>query len=211
VMNVTMQEQLEKIADLIKAEVNVKEIAYLTDTEGFISKKIKPNFIALGKKLGPKMKTVTNALAGFGQHDIAAIEKDGQIELTIEGEPLTLLLSEVDIAAEDIPGWSVASKASLTVALDISMSPELKAEGDARELVNRIQGIRKDKGFNLTDRIDVSLVDSEILRNSVNSFKTYICGEILADSLEWVPSITDGIEIEMNDTRIIVSVIKKGE
>jgi isoleucyl-tRNA synthetase len=209
VMNANMQEQLSKIEDLIKAEVNIKEIEYLTDTEGFIKKKIKPNFIALGKKLGPKMKAVTLAMAGLQQHDIATIEKEGQLDITIEGEPLTLLLSEVDIAAEDIPGWSVASKGNLTVALDISISPELKLEGDARELVNKIQGIRKDQGFNLTDRILVSLVDSEILRNSVNSFKTYICGEILADSLEWVPSITDGTEIEVNDTKIIISVIKK--
>ena len=209
VMNDTMQQQLSKIEDLIIAEVNIKEIEYLTDTEGFIKKKIKPNFIALGKKLGPKMKAVTLAMAALQQHDIATIEKEGQLDIMIEGEPLTLLLSEVDIAAEDIPGWSVASKGSLTVALDISISPELKLEGDARELVNKIQGIRKDQGFNLTDRILVSLVDSEILRNSVNSFKTYICGEILADSIEWVPSITDGTEIEMNDTKIIISVIKK--
>ncbi|MES2772754.1 MAG: isoleucine--tRNA ligase [Bacteroidota bacterium] len=211
VMNNTMQEQLEKIEDLIKAEVNVKEIEYLSDTEGFIKKKIKPNFIALGKKLGPKMKAVTLAMASLQQHDIAAIEKEGQLDLMIDGEPLTLLLSEVDIAAEDIPGWSVASKGSLTVALDISISPELKLEGDARELVNRIQNIRKDKGFDLTDRILVSLVDNEILRNSINTYKPYICGEILADSLEWVTSVTDGTEIEVNETKMIVSVIKKGE
>jgi isoleucyl-tRNA synthetase len=208
VLDVKMKEQLEKIQDLILAEVNVKEIAYLTETAGFINKKMKPNFIALGKKLGAKMKAVTAAFTSLTQADIATIEKQGELELSIDNEPLTILLSEVDIAADDIPGWSVASKGNLTVALDITLSPALKQEGDAREIVNRIQNIRKDQGLDLTDRIQVLLENSENLQNSISAYKTYICGEILADSLEWVPLVTNGTEIEVNETKIIVSVIK---
>jgi len=209
VMNDTMKGQLEKIEDLIKAEVNVKEISYLSDTEGFIKKKIKPNFIALGKKLGPKMKAVSAALAAFGQHEIATIEKEGKFQLIIDGEPLELLLSEVDLAAEDIPGWSVASKGSLTVALDVTITEPLQQEGAAREIVNRIQNIRKDQGFELTDRIIVRITNNDVLNNAINAYKSYICGEILADSLELVPEVVDGIDIEVNETKVTVSVTKK--
>ncbi|MCH5688971.1 DUF5915 domain-containing protein [Niabella sp. W65] len=118
-----MKEQLEKIEELIKSEVNVKEIAYLTETEGFIKKKIKPNFVALGKKLGPKMKAVSGALAQFSQEDISRLEKDGNYELNIDGETVSLNVNEVDISSEDIPGWTVASKGALTVALDITITP----------------------------------------------------------------------------------------
>jgi len=118
-------------------------------------------------------------------------------------------LSEVDLAAEDIPGWSVASKGSLTVALDVTITEPLQQEGAAREIVNRIQNIRKDQGFDLTDRINVRITDNEILNNAINAYKSYICGEILADSLELVPEVVDGIEIEVNEIKIIVSVTKK--
>jgi isoleucyl-tRNA synthetase len=209
VLNPAMKEQLQQVEDLIKAEVNVKEMEYLTDTEGFIKKKIKPNFIALGKKLGPKMKAVSAALSAFNQQDIATLERDGHIELPLTDGPITLQLNEVDIAAEDIPGWSVANKGALTVALDITLTDELKQEGDARELVNRIQNIRKDQGFELTDRVDVKLSANNGLQNSVNRFKNYICAEILADSISWVSEITDGTQIEINDHPIIVSVTKK--
>ena len=149
-----MKEQLKKVEDLIKTEVNVKEVQYLSDSEGFIKKRIKPNFVALGKKLGPKMKAVSSALAAFTQEDILKIEKEGQYNLSIDGEAVTLQLSEVEITSEDIPGWTVANKGALTVALDITVTPELENEGNAREFVNRIQKIRKESGFELTDRID---------------------------------------------------------
>lgn len=205
-----MKEQLKKIEDLIKAEVNVKEIEYLDPDNTFISKKIKPNFVALGKKLGPKMKAVSAALAKFTQEDIARLEKEGQYNLSIDSEPVILQTSEVDITSEDIPGWTVASKGSLTVALDVTITPELEAEGYAREFVNRIQKIRKDSGFELTDRIDVIVAAPNGMKDSLTTFNTYICAEILADKLEIVPEIQGGTTIELNDVSLNVIVSKKG-
>ena len=210
VLSKSMEEQLKKVEDLIKTEVNVKEVQYLSDTEGFIKKRIKPNFVALGKKLGPKMKAVSAALAAFTQDDIMKTEKEGQYNLSIDGEAVTLHLSEVEISSEDVPGWTVTSKGPLTVALDITVTPELESEGNAREFVNRIQKIRKESGFELTDRIVVKVAASNGLKNSLAQFNDYICAEILADKLELVPEIEDGTEIEINDTSLKVIVLKKG-
>ena len=210
VLNPKMKEQLMKVEDLVMSEVNVKQIEYLTETEGFIKKKIKPNFVALGKKLGPKMKAVSAAIASFTQEDIARLEKDGQYSLSIDGEELVLQLHETEIGSEDIPGWTVAGKGSLTVALDITVTPELEAEGNAREFVNRIQKIRKDSGFELTDRIEVMVSAGNGLKDSLAQFKDYICAEILADKLEMVTEIQEGTEIEVNDVPLKVIVSKKG-
>jgi len=210
VLSRSMEEQLKKVEDLIKTEVNVKEVQYLSDTEGFIKKRIKPNFVALGKKLGPKMKAVSSALAAFTQEEILKIEKEGQYSLSIDGEAVTLHLSEVEITSEDIPGWTVANKGALIVALDITVTPELENEGNAREFVNRIQKIRKESGFELTDRIMVKVAATNGLKNSLAQFNDYICAEILADKLELVPEIEGGTEIEINDTSLKVIVLKKG-
>jgi isoleucyl-tRNA synthetase len=210
VFNPLMEQQLRKVEDLIKAEVNVKEIEYLTETEGFIKKKIKPNFQALGKKLGPKMKAVTAALQNFSQHDISLFEKEGRYSLPLNDEFVELTLSEVEVTSEDIPGWSVASKGPLTVALDINVTPELEQEGNAREFVNRIQKIRKDSGFELTDRIDVKVSAANGIAESLAKYNDYICAEILADKLEITSTIVDGVEIEVNDNPLKVIVIKKG-
>ena len=210
VLTNSMKEQLQKVEDLVKAEVNVKEIQYIDPDNTFISKKIKPNFVALGKKLGPKMKAVSAALAQFKQEDIAALEREGQYNLTIDNEPVLLQVAEVEITSEDIPGWTVASKGSLTVALDVTITPELEAEGNAREFVNRIQKIRKDRGFELTDRIDVIVAATNGMKDSLALFNTYICAEILADKLEIVPEMQDGTVIELNDVSLNVIVSKKG-
>ncbi|HVZ55589.1 MAG TPA: isoleucine--tRNA ligase [Chitinophagaceae bacterium] len=210
VLNPAMKEQLEKVEDLIKSEVNVKEIRYLTETEGFIRKRIKPNFIALGRKLGPKMKAVSTALAHFSQEDISRLEKEGRFSLSIDGEELILQLNEVEISSEDIPGWTVASRGTLTVALDITITPSLEQEGHAREFVNRIQKIRKDSGFELTDRIRVKVAAGNGLKESLAQFKDYICAEILADELEVVGDLDTGTEIEVNDVFLKVIVSKKG-
>ncbi len=209
VVNPLMKDQLSKVEDLIKSEVNVKEIEYLTETEGFINKKIKPNFVALGKKLGPRMKAVSAALVNFTQNDISSFEKEGKYVLNINNEPITLDIAEVDISADDIPGWSVASKGNLTVALDITVSDQLRKEGEAREFVNRIQNLRKDKGFELTDRININIVENKRLSNSIKEYKNYICAEILADSIDFVAQIPDGTVIDINDIPLHVSVIKK--
>ena len=210
VLTSEMKEQLEKIEDLIKAEVNVKEMEYITETEGVISKKIRANFKVLGNRLGAKMKLVSAAISNFNQLDITRIEKEGQYTLTIEGEPVSIALSEVDIVAEDIPGWSVSSKGSLTVALDITLSDELKQEGEAREFVNRIQNIRKESGFDLTDRIFVSVQEAPLLKPSIIRYNDYICREILADSIDWVPEILNGADIDINGILLKVVVNKKG-
>ena len=210
VVNASMKSQLQKIEDLIRAEVNVKEVEYLDADNTFISKKIKPNFVALGKKLGPKMKSVTIALSQFTQADIAKLEKEGNYNLLIDDEPVILQIAEVEISSEDIPGWTVANKGQLTVALDITISPELEAEGNAREFVNRIQKIRKDSGFELTDRIEVKVAAHNGMKNSLAQFNTYICAEILADKLEILPEIQDGTQIEVNDVSLKVIVSKKG-
>jgi len=205
-----MQEQFGKVEDIIKSEVNVKEIEYLTADNTFIKKKIKPNFIALGKKMGAKMKAVSAALAQFTQEDISRIERETVYNLLIENETVPLYLTDVEILSEDVPGWMVAAKGAVTVALDVTISPELLNEGNARELVNRIQKIRKESGFELTDRIAVLVSDNESLRPSITQFKSYICAEILADSLEMVPEMTDGTEIEVNEINLKVQVHKKG-
>jgi isoleucyl-tRNA synthetase len=209
ILNGTMQQQLQKVEDLIKAEVNVKQVNYLSGNEGFIKKKIKPNFVALGKRLGARMKAVTTALSNFAQEDIAKLEKDGRITLFIDKEPLILAINDVDITSEDIPGWVVANKNALTVALDVTITPELAREGNAREFVNRIQKIRKDNGYDLTDRILVKVADVPALKDSLTVFNEYICTEILADSIELVKEPANGTEIEVNDILLKVFVTKK--
>src|SRR5436190_10887145 len=208
-LSASMKAQLQKVEDLVKAEVNVKEIEYLSPDNSFIKKKIKPNFVALGKKLGSKMKTVAAALAEFTQEQIAMLEKEGQYNLQVDGEALILQTAEVEITSEDIPGWLVANKGNLTVALDVTITPELENEGNAREFVNRIQKIRKDSGFELTDRIIVKVSAGNGLKNSLIEYNDYICAEILADKLEILTEIESGTDIEVNDIQLKVIVSKK--
>ncbi len=211
VLDPKMKSQVEKIEDLIKAEVNVKEFQYITETEGIISKKIKANFKTLGSKLGASMKEAAAEISKFNQQQIAELEKNGSIYLQLSTINYQLSTADVEITAEDIPGWSVASKGSLTVALDITISDDLKKEGDAREFVNRVQNIRKENGFELTDRIFVQVQDVQELKNSLNQYKNYICAEILADSLDWTTELTGNAnEIEVNDVLLKVSVTKTG-
>ncbi|HET6769803.1 MAG TPA: class I tRNA ligase family protein, partial [Chitinophagaceae bacterium] len=213
VLNGSMKEQLQKVEDLVKAEVNVKEIEYLDPDNTFISKKIKPNFVALGKKLGPKMKAVSALLGQFTQDQIRQLEKDGQYSLQVDNEDLILQASDVEITSEDIPGWLVASKGTLTVALDVTITKDLEHEGNAREFVNRIQKIRKESGFDLTDRIEVGVMAENGLKNSLAQFKDYICAEILADKLEFLSEnsgiVPIAIGIEVNDIQLKVIVSKK--
>jgi isoleucyl-tRNA synthetase len=210
VLNPHMKEQLQLVEDLIKTEVNVKEVEYLTADNSFIKKKIKPNFQTLGKKLGAKMKAVAAALSQFSQEQIAQLEKESVYNLLIDNEAVPIYLNDVEISSEDVPGWLVANKGSLTVALDVTITPQLVNEGNARELVNRIQKIRKDSGFELTDRIDVQLAGADSLATSIGEYKSYICAEILADSLELVQQTASGTEVEVNDMLINVQVSKKG-
>lgn len=208
VWNATMEEQITRVADLIKSEVNVKEIQFLQANDQFIQKKAKANFQALGKRVGAKMKAVSTAIAQFTQADIALLEKEGSYSLLIDSEPLILQLNEVEITSEDIPGWMVATKGPLTVALDVTITPSLEQEGHARELVNRIQKIRKEGGFELTDRVWVQIQSTEAFNDSIEVYRDYICNEILADKLEIVSGISDGVSIEINEIPLQVMVMK---
>ncbi len=205
-----VKDQLQQVEDLIKSEVNVKDIEYITNAIGFVSKKIKPDYQALGKRLGSRMKAVSAALSQFTQKDITDFEAKGQFTLLIEGEPVLLEANDVSITSEDIPGWVVATKDGLTVALDVTITPELENEGNARELINRIQKIRKDNGYELTDRILVKVMQQEALNTSITQFNDYICAEILADSVELVSEMTNGTHVEVNDIPLKIYVTKKG-
>ena len=201
---------IEQMEELILAEVNVKEINYITETEGVISKKLKPNFKLLGAKLGTKMKQASAVITALSQAQITQLEKEGSLNLEVEGEMIPLLVSEVEIIAEDIPGWSVAVKNALTVALDITLSEALLKEGNARELVNRVQNIRKEANFELTDKILLRIVDNTNLKDSINEFSDYICRETLALEIDWVSSLEDGVDVEINDQKLRISVLQKG-
>ncbi|MFZ4103922.1 MAG: isoleucine--tRNA ligase [Sediminibacterium sp.] len=210
VLDPAMKLSIEQMEELILAEVNVKEINYITETEGVISKKLKPNFKLLGAKLGTKMKQASAVIAALSQNEISELERTGTLTIMVEESPITLLISEVDIIAEDIPGWSVAVKGNLTVALDISLSEALLNEGNARELVNRVQNIRKEANFELTDKILLQIVDNPNMKDSINEFSAYICREILATQIDWVDSLEEGVDIEINDQKLKILVRQKG-
>lgn len=210
VLNPEMKDQLQRVENLIKAEVNIKEIEYIKDTDGVISKKLKPNFKLLGARLGARMKAAGQLIVSMDSQAIASFEGKGETSFMIDNELVTIQLSEVEVLAEDIPGWTVAVKNGITAALDIQITPELEQEGHARELVNRIQNIRKDLDLALTDRIFVKLERRPALESAIIHFNDYICREILADSIELVPSVEGGTEIDVNEELLKVEVTKKG-
>ena len=200
VLDVEFQHQIEEVKDLILAEVNVKELAYLTDEDGIIKKKAKANFKTLGKRMGPHMKAVAEIISQLGQSEIAALEKSGKYHLKLDqATHFELTLEDFEITTEDIPGWLVASDGDLTVALDITITPELEAEGLARELVNRIQNIRKDQDFNVTDRIAVAISPEPKLESALELFGNYIREEVLADRLELKTIHESKENIELTD------------
>ncbi len=208
VINPHIKEQIEKIAELVMSEVNVKGIEYLTDSEGFIKKKIKPNFKSLGARMGAKMKAVAAAIGQMDQHQIGTLEREKSFVLPVDGEDIKIEIADVDIIAEDVPGWSVGNKDNLTVALDITVTPELQDEGNARELVNRIQKIRKESGLEVTDKIVVNMEEREALKSTIINFNDYICAEILAEKINYLPEIQGGIEIDVNEIMFKVSILK---
>ena len=190
-----VREQVERVQHLICSELNVKAIEFLAPDNDLLVKKVKPNFKTLGPRYGKIMKALGAAIMALPQQSINALEAEGRCVISVEGVDAEVLLSDVEIATQDIPGWVVANEGSLTVALDIEVTPELRDEGIARELVNRIQNIRKE-GFEVTDRIAVVLQDGE-WRDAVNTHRDYICSETLCTSLTLVPTLADGTEIEI--------------
>jgi len=197
VLDQKFEEQVKAVEDLVLHEVNVKGIDYLKDASGVIKKKVKPNFKTLGKKLGKQMKDAGKLIAAFTQEDIADLEKSGQYNLNVNGESFDLALSDFEISAEEIPGWQVAQDGDITVALDINLTESLLAEGMARELVNRIQGIRRESDFDVTDRINISLEENENIKAAVSQFGDYIKTEVLGDDLNLVNGLSEGSEIEL--------------
>ncbi len=206
VLDLKMKAQLEKVESYILSEVNVKEIQYVTDTAGIVKKKAKPNFKSLGKKAGAKMKLVQEAIVAFTQDDIARFETDKAYQLTLEGQSFDLTAEDVEIISEDIPGWLVANDGPLTVALDVNITDALRNEGVAREFVNKVQNIRKDKDFQVLDRIRVSVVREPSLEAALAQYHDYIANEILANKIELVETLADYDEIEFNDSTLKVSV-----
>ena len=199
VLNTKMKEQLEKVESYILSEVNVKAIEYISDTAGIVKKKIKPNFRELGKKVGAKMKALQTAIQGFTQNDLEKLEREKVYSLDLDGEKFNLELSDVEILSEDIPGWLVASDGPVTVALDVTMTDELRNEGNAREFVNKVQNIRKDKDFQVLDRIRVSVVKNKTFELALKQFKEYISNEILAREIVMVDSLNEFEEVELNE------------
>jgi isoleucyl-tRNA synthetase len=208
IMDESVKNHITAVEAIIKSEVNIKEIEYISADNNLIKKKIKANFKTLGSRLGGKMKSAAALIAQFTPSEINELEKNGQINLMIDSEQVEIFLSDVEITSDDIPGLLVANKGALTVALDITLTPELEQEGLAREFVNKIQKIRKDSDFALTDRINVTIEDTELLKNAVNHFNSYICTEILADSISFSSEIQSGTEIEVNDDIIKVFISK---
>lgn len=208
VLDQRMQEQLSKVEDLIKSETNIKEIEYLKDDQGIIHKRIKADFKVLGKRLGAKMKQVAGLIGAFTQQDIAQLEKEGKLEVNVDGELMEIEKGDVIISAEDVPGWSVAGRGLLTVALDITITPALKEEGIARIFVNRIQNIRKEEKFELTDRIFVEVLDNSKIKAALQRYNDYICSEILADKLSFVSDVKNGTEIDIDDNKLKIKVQK---
>jgi isoleucyl-tRNA synthetase len=205
-----IKEQLEKVSGLILSEVNVKELEYLDESAGFLVKKIKPNFKTLGPRYGKLMKEIATAVGELTQADISTIETKGQLNLQIGSETVEMLLSDVDIITEDIPGWVVANQGTLTVALDITVSEPLWQEGIARELVNRIQNIRKDRGFEVTDKIKLVLQKNDLAESAIINFNNYICSETLAESLTISDSFTKDSEmLELTDDITVAISVEK--
>jgi isoleucyl-tRNA synthetase len=195
------EQQIEAVKDLILTEVNIKEIEYLKDVTGVLVKKIKPNFKTLGPRYGKMMKAISKAFAQMSQEEIARYEQDGKYSLELDGEKIELNREDAEIISEDIPGMLVANEGRITVALDINITPGLKEEGIARELINRIQNLRKDSGFEVTDKIKINIQQHETLTGAIESHKDYISAQTLAQEIQLVDSCnsSDALSVELDD------------
>ena len=202
------KENIEAVKQLILDEINVKELQFV-DGNGMLVKKVKCNFRTMGKKYGKLMKSVAALVDAMTQDQIAALEKNGNISLTLpEGEPVEVCLDDVEIFSEDIPGWTVANEGSVTVALDITITEELKNEGVAREIIKAIQTERKESGLEITDRIVVKIVNSPLVSSVVEKFGDYISTQVLANSIELVESLEGALEVSLEGETVLLSIAK---
>ncbi|MBQ4801664.1 isoleucine--tRNA ligase [Aquimarina sp. MMG015] len=206
VLNEADKAEINDIAGLIKSEVNVKEIELLDDASGILVKQIKPNFKNLGPRFGKDMKLIANKIQSFDQESIKILEQTGSFDIEINDKIITLGTDDVEISSQDIEGWLVANSGSLTVALDITITPELRKEGIARELVNRIQNIRKDSGLEVTDRIEVVIKENKSIQEAVATNEAYIKNETLTDTIEFATDVINGTEIAFDDiaTQLVI-------
>jgi len=209
ILDAKFKRQLQDVADLILSEVNVKEIEYLEDTAGVLVKSIKPNFKTLGPKYGKIMKQIAAIVTQFNQNDIQEFEKNSVVEINVEGQQVMLDSNDVEIITQDIPGWLVQTEGGLTVALDISISQELKEEGIAREFVNRIQNLRKDSGFEVNDKIAVKILQHNEINDAITKNKNYICTETLATQLDLVSELNEGVTVDFDHDLSTLITIKK--
>ena len=206
-----MRRQIEAVKPIIMTEVNVKDIELLENTTGILVKRIKPDFKVLGPKYGKIMKQLSAAIGQMSQEDIAALEQAEKFDLTVDGQAVTIVRTDVEIVSEDIPGWLVTNEGTLTVALDITLTDELKNEGVARELVNRIQNIRKDSGFEVTDKINIRISDNAYSNDAIANFRQYIASQTLANSIEIVNTLTadNAITVDIDEEVNLFVEVKK--
>jgi isoleucyl-tRNA synthetase len=208
VVDKRQQESLEAIKDLILNEVNVKELSLVDNAAGALVKRVKPDFKKLGPRYGKIMKQLAGSIQVMTQDDIQAFENAGSFKLNVEGQEAVISLDDVEIISEDIPGWLVANEGRLTVALDITITEELKKEGLARELVNRIQNLRKNNGYDITDKVAVQILSFDLINDAVNDFKEYISKQVLAASVEIVDVISDATILDFEDFQLSVRIDK---
>ncbi|WP_109435006.1 isoleucine--tRNA ligase [Aquimarina sp. AU119] len=206
VLNEAEKKEINDIADLVKSEVNVKEIELIDDASGILVKQIKPNFKALGPRFGKDMKLIANKIQSFDQEIIKILEQTGSFDVEINDKIITLGTDDVEISSQDIEGWLVANSGALTVALDVTISPDLKKEGIARELINRIQNIRKDSGLEVTDKIEIVFQENEEIQEAIASNENYIKNETLTETIEFASDVINGTEIAFDDiaTQLII-------
>lgn len=208
VLDETQRGEIEAVSDLIKAEVNVREIELLDDASGILVKQIKPNFKALGPRFGKDMGLISKEIQNFSQEQINKLDKDKSINVDVSGKSIILTTEDVEITSQDIPGWLVAHAGNITVALDITITEELRKEGIARELVNRIQNMRKDSGFEVTDRIKVYFERDAALEASVRENEQYIMSEILAEAISFEDALAEATSVEFDDIRTRILITK---
>jgi len=209
ILNKNFKHQVELVKELILSETNVKTIEYITDASGFIKKKVKPNFKALGPKVGKDMKAVADAIVNMDQDTLTLFEQTGTSIFEIGNSTFEISINDVEIIAEDVPGWQVANLGKLTVALDVNISHELKQEGLSREFVNRVQNLRKDKGFEVTDRIRVSFkTDARTIIDAIENNLSYICAEILADTIYLDNQLNTGDTVLIDEHELLIYIIK---
>ena len=203
--------RIEAIRDLVLSEVNVEALEYMSDDNSILVKKVKPNFKALGPKIGGLMKQLAATVAELSQEQIAHLEKEGMLPLHFGEVIIDLLLSDVEVLSEDIPGWQVANQGRLTVALDITISEELKEKGLAREVINRIQNLRKDNGYEVTDRITVKMEAPDNLKGAILNNFDYIRSEILANEFEFTTNLSDtsAISVEVDEDLNALVLVNK--